>query len=159
MTANPQPQTNKAPARPRLTVHQHAAIQLTLAAAVVVVDSLAKALLKTTPSAYDIRPGWLLLPAIAGIFLTGLAFLSARSPLITIAAGLMLGGITGNVLWRVFNKRGVPNPFLVGLRHGYLAFNVADICVMLGAVVLFVGVANYVLADQADDTGLETEKG
>jgi lipoprotein signal peptidase len=51
-----------------------------------------------------------------------------------VAAGVLLGGMLGNTLW-VILAGGAPNPFVVPVSGGLLAFNVADVAVTLGAIV------------------------
>lgn len=135
----------------------HVLLLFLLAALVVVIDALTKTWLVTAPNAYD--PKVIGLKGILAIAFTSLAFLPSRSLLLTTAAGLMVGGGIGNVLWGTFGSRGVPNPFAAALRHGTLCFNAADVSIFVGIIVMAVGVTNYVITDHEAATSPAPEKG
>jgi hypothetical protein len=64
----------------------------------------------------------------------------ARSRLITVGAGFMVGGGVGNALSIVVFPLGVPNPFAVSESGWTIAFNLADVCVAIGFVLMTTGV-------------------
>ena len=59
----------------------------------------------------------------------------ARSRLITVGAGFMVGGGFGNALSIIIFPLGVPNPFTVSQGGWTIAFNLADIAVVTGFVL------------------------
>jgi hypothetical protein len=64
----------------------------------------------------------------------------ARSRLISLGAGLMVGGGIGNALSILVFPLGVPNPFTVSESGWTIAFNLADVCVAIGFVLMTSGV-------------------
>lgn len=62
----------------------------------------------------------------------------ARLPsrLVAVAAGVFGGGVLGNLVSASWNGGRVPNPFVFVGRDGVLAFNLADIFVLAGIVLL-----------------------
>jgi len=62
----------------------------------------------------------------------------ARLPsrLVALAAGVFAGGVLGNLVSASWNDGSVPNPFVVVGRDGVLAFNLADVFVLVGIVLL-----------------------
>lgn len=63
----------------------------------------------------------------------------ARSQMISVGAGLMVGGGFGNALSIVIFPLGVPNPFTVSQDGWTVAFNLADIAVVIGFVLTTIG--------------------
>jgi lipoprotein signal peptidase len=74
------------------------------------------------------------------------AILLTRSPSIALAGGVFLGGAAGNVaslaLWPSVD--GVPNPLLAG----NVAFNVADVAVTLGLVLVLAATARFAVRNR-----------
>ena len=64
----------------------------------------------------------------------------ARSRVIAIGAGLMVGGGIGNALSILVFPLGVPNPFVISHDDWAVAFNLADVCVGIGFVLMTAGV-------------------
>lgn len=60
----------------------------------------------------------------------------ARSRSIAVGAGLMIGGGIGNALSIAIFPLGVPNPFLFSKDGWTIAFNLADVCVGIGFVLM-----------------------
>lgn len=91
----------------------------------------------TTPSwAYHDRSlAWV---ALCCALLAGLVALTrVPSALVPPAAGLLAAGVLGNGLSAAWNGLSVPNPIVVGHSSGVVAFNLADVWVLLGIVALF----------------------
>ena len=105
---------------------------LTLAA----VDLAVKALLATKD--WDFHPrshAWSVLAVAVLVVLLVFAVLPSR--LVAIAAGVVAGGVLGNVLSAHEHGGRVPNPLVVGP----VASNLADVFVLVGAPVLMVALA------------------
>jgi hypothetical protein len=64
----------------------------------------------------------------------------ARSRITTAGAGLMVGGGVGNGLSIAIFPLGVPNPFTITEAGWTIAFNLADVAVVLGFVLMSIGV-------------------
>jgi hypothetical protein len=107
------------------------AVALPLAAADLVWKRVA-----TTPDwAYHPRGiGWLLLSL--GLVAVPL-LLAPRLPLrVALVAGVMVGGVLGNVLSAAWNGLRVPDPIIVLFEHGVIAFNLADVFTSVGILAL-----------------------
>jgi len=105
---------------------------LTLAA----VDLAVKALLATKD--WDFHPrshAWSVLAVVVLAVLLVFAVLPSR--LVAVAAGVVAGGVLGNVLSAHEHGGRVPNPLVVGP----VASNLADVFVLVGAPVLVVALA------------------
>jgi hypothetical protein len=55
---------------------------------------------------------------------------------VTVAAGIFNGGVLGNVLSASDNHLVVPNPLLIGSRVNGVAFNLADLFILTGNLML-----------------------
>jgi len=104
------------------------------AAVVLTADALTKLAFNTLPAAVHPRPAWILLvviPAVALVF--------SKLAQHGIPAGLVAGGMLANGL-DLLDGNG-QNPFLsvVGSDH-VVAFNLADVCLLVGFVWLVVRV-------------------
>jgi hypothetical protein len=64
----------------------------------------------------------------------------AQSRITTLGAGLMVGGGIGNGLSIAIFPLGVPNPFTITQEGWTIAFNLADIAVVTGFVLMTIGV-------------------
>jgi lipoprotein signal peptidase len=64
---------------------------------------------------------------------------------LAVAGGVAAAGAFGNLVSALAWRGGVPNPIVVG----ELAFNVADLCAVTGAVALVVGCALFALRNPA----------
>ena len=106
-------------------------ISLPLAA----VDLVWKGIATTPYWAYHPRSlGWLAL----SIVLFGATFAVARVPsaFAPIAAGVMAGGVLGNLLSALQNGLKVPDPIIAYTRHTVIAFNPADVFTTVGTLAL-----------------------
>ncbi len=105
------------------------------AAAVVALDQSVKWIVPTEPRLYHERSGaWFALSVavLAGTAL--LALLPSRG--VPVAAGVVAGGVVGNLVSATLGHGLVENPLVIDLRGGGIAFNVADVAFVLGIVLL-----------------------
>jgi lipoprotein signal peptidase len=113
-----------------------------LALALGTADLVTKALLPTPDYAFHTRPAWQLLTAVAiGVTLV-VVVVAVGSVGIAAAAGVGVGGSLGN-LASVAIWGAAPNPFLVADGSGVLAFNLADVLVVSGAVLVAVAASGF----------------
>jgi hypothetical protein len=115
-------------------VHR-AAVVLVVALPLAGADLVWKHIAVTPAWAYHPRgPGWMFLC----LFLVVGALLSAgrASFVAAIAAGIMAGGVLGNVLSAAWNGLRVPDPIIVLSQHGGIAFNLADVFTTVGILAL-----------------------
>ena|SRR5215475_2031043 len=111
------------------------AILVLLAMPLAGVDLLVKAVLPTDPYFFHQRSGtWMM----ASAFLLVLALLLARLPsrLLAASAGLFAAGVLGNLVSALVHHGLVPNPFVIYGRDQELAFNLADLYVLAGILLL-----------------------
>jgi lipoprotein signal peptidase len=100
------------------------------------VDQWVKLLVSTPDWAYHHRSeGWFLGSGLLFVAMAALAVLPSIG--IAVGAALFGGGLLGNMMSASADHFYVPNPLLIG-HHDGIAFNVADICIMTGNVVLVV---------------------
>lgn len=68
------------------------------------------------------------------------ALLLTRLPsrAVAIAAGVMSGGVLGNLISARWDGNRVPNPIMIGDRASGVAFNLADVFVLVGILLLTV---------------------
>jgi hypothetical protein len=134
------------PERVRQATAQHAGVSharltlLAVAGTVGAFDLLVKLIEPTQEGLYHRRTyGELLL--ILAISAAALYFVPlARSRSIAVGAGLMIGGGIGNALSIAVSPQGVPNPLVLSRGEWAIAFNLADICVLAGFLVLLLAV-------------------
>lgn len=69
----------------------------------------------------------------------------ARSRSIAIGGGLMVGGGVGNALSIAIFPLGVPNPMVISTDGWIIAFNLADVCVGIGLVLMIAGVCGLAI--------------
>jgi hypothetical protein len=82
---------------------------------------------------------WSLMSAILLVVVTALAVLPSR--LAAFAAGVVAGGIAGNLVSALEHGGSVPNPIVVG----NVAFTVADVCVLVGVPLLAVALVRVAI--------------
>ncbi len=119
------------------------AIALPLAAA----DLWLKAMQPTEPWAYHERSfAWLAL----SVSLAAALVLLARIPSVLIppAAGVLTGGLLGNVLSASWNGMRVPNPFVVDSGRAVLAFNLADVWAVTGIALLVLTIGTWLVRNR-----------
>lgn len=66
------------------------------------------------------------------------ALLWVPSRAVALSAGIASGGVLGNLVSARWWAAGVPNPFLYELSNATIAFNLADVCIVSGMVMLMV---------------------
>lgn len=100
------------------------------------VDQWVKVFVSTPDWAYHHRSeGWFLGSCLLFIGMAALAMLPSVG--VAVGAALFAGGLLGNMMSASADHFYVPNPLLVGHTDG-IAFNVADVCILTGNVVLMV---------------------
>jgi lipoprotein signal peptidase len=112
-----------------------AAIVLSVALPLAAADLVWKHVANTPSWAYHPRGvAWLLL----SVGLMGAALAAARfaSFLGALAAGVMVGGMLGNVLSAAWNGLVVPDPIIVFSPRAVIAFNLADVFASTGILAL-----------------------
>jgi len=123
-------------------------VLLLVALTVATVDLVDKAISPALPDYYHPRPFPVLLVMIAVTVLGSLTFPRAGSRTLAVAGGLMVGGGAANTLSLAFWGEGVPDP-LVSYRLG-IAFNLADVAVTAGFLLLFPALVVFVLQHRHD---------
>ena len=111
---------------------------LCAAAAVLMTADLAvKATIPTAPWHFHERSStW---EALCVLVLVGpLALAHVPSRAVAIGAGVLSGGVAGNLLSARWNDHGVPNPLVVGDHPKWIAFNAADVFILAGILILMV---------------------
>jgi hypothetical protein len=95
---------------------------------------------------HERSPSWLLLCLV---LLAGLLVL-VRVPSILVppAAGVLAGGVLGNVLSAVWNGLEVPNPIVVTGGDAIVAFNLADVWVLVGVIALFSVIGTWLVRNR-----------
>jgi hypothetical protein len=121
-------------------------VLLLVAFAVMAADLIHKSIAHTQPDAFHVRTTRELAVMVAISAFGLLAFPRAGSRLIAAAGGLMVGGGLANVLSAFIFGRGVPNPFVVRGDVWAIAFNLADVCVALGFLILLPSVLGFAIA-------------
>jgi hypothetical protein len=113
---------------------------IAIAACVGCLDLIVKVLKPTEADFYHRRTysELILILAISGaaVYFVPLA----RSRLVAAGIGLMVGGGIGNALSIAVFPLGVPNPFFLAHDGWAIAFNLADVCVGIGFVLMAAGV-------------------
>ena len=118
-------------------------VALPLAAA----DLWVKAVEPTAPWAYHQRSvSWLVL----SVALLAAVVVATRIPsaLVPPAAGVLAGGLLGNVLSAAWNGLQVPNPLLVSGGPGIVAFNLADIWALIGMALLIAAISTWLIGNR-----------
>ncbi len=85
--------------------------------------------------------------ALAAALTVAVVWLVPRVPSrpLAVAGGLAAAGAFGNLVSALAWRGGVPNPIMLG----DIAFNIADVCAVTGAVALVVGAALFALRNPA----------
>jgi hypothetical protein len=110
---------------------------LVVAAAVVLMaaDLWVKATIPT--AAWDFHERSVAWEALCVLVLFGaLALARIPSRAVAIGAGVMSGGVVGNLVSARWNDGRVPNPLLIGDYPNRIAFNAADVFFLVGVVFL-----------------------
>ena len=124
-------------------VRARIAIVVFLAVPLAGLDLLVKSVLPTAPLFFHRRSGeWMILSAV--MLVVALLLTRLPSRLLAGSAGLLAAGVLGNLMSARLHHGRVPNPFVIVRGDLQLAFNLADLLVLSGVVLL--GVAGLRLA-------------
>ena len=110
-------------------------------------DLLLKAVEPTAPWAYHQRSGsWLLL----SLALLAATVMVTRIPSSAVppAAGVLAGGLLGNMLSATWNGMAVPNPLVVTGDQSVVAFNLADVWALTGIFLLMAAIAVWLVRNR-----------
>jgi hypothetical protein len=121
-------------------VRGRALATLVLAALLAAADLWHKASTPTPPWAYHTRSGaWVAL----SLALLGAVVALTRVPSLAVAlsAGVLAGGVAGNLASGALNSMAVPDPIVIATGQGVAAFNLADVFVLTGILALTVALA------------------
>jgi len=105
------------------------------AAGLAAADLLVKLTVVTPPWHFHSRSNaWVLLSV--AVLVAALLLMFVPSRLVAVAAGVMSGGVLGNLLSALFDGNKVPNPLLLGDTTNGVAFNLADVFFLTGNLLL-----------------------
>ena len=111
------------------------------------VDQWVKLTVTTPMWAYHHRSdSWFLGSALLFVAMTALALLPSLG--VAVGASLFAGGLLGNMMSASADHLYVPNPLLLGHADG-MAFNVADVCILSGNVILMVSCCALAIRNRA----------
>jgi lipoprotein signal peptidase len=68
-----------------------------------------------------------------------------RSSAVTVGAGIIAGGVLGNLISGASDHLVVPNPLLLQMGSGGIAFNLADTFILAGNLILMVSLCAFVV--------------
>jgi hypothetical protein len=112
----------------RRTVSERLLIIEGVAAALAAADLLLKATVATPLWHFHQRSGaWAVLSVVLLVAVLALAFVPSTA--VAVAAGVMSGGVIGNLVSARLDDYRVPNPLMLG---NVVAFNLADVFFLLG---------------------------
>ena len=124
----------------RIGAHETRLSLFAIAACVGCLDLIVK-VLKPTEADFYHRRTYSELVLILALSVAAVYFVPlARSRLVATGAGLMVGGAIGNGLSIAVFPLGVPNPFIFSHDGWGIAFNLADVCVGIGFLLMTAGV-------------------
>ena len=117
------------------------------AAAFAALDQWVKVVFVTPDWAYHHRSGtWFLGSSVLFVAMAFLALLPSVA--VALGASLFAGGLLGNMISAGADHSTVPNPLLLGSHYG-VAFNVADVCILGGNVILMVACSALAIQNRA----------
>ncbi len=120
-----------------LRVRDRIAIVVLLAVPLAGIDLLVKSMLPTAPLFFHRRSAeWMILSAV--VLVVALLLTRLPSRLLAASAGLLAAGVLGNLVSARLHRGLVPNPFVIVRGDLELAFNLADLFVLGGIVLLAV---------------------
>ena len=99
------------------------------------VDLVVKFKVPTESWAFHHRSqAWFVLSVV--VLVGGFSLALVRSRAVALAAGVMCGGVIGNLVSARADENWVPNPLVIGNYERGLAFNLADVFFLAGNVLL-----------------------
>jgi hypothetical protein len=105
------------------------------AAVLASVDLVVKLKVPTESWAFHHRSqAWVVLSVL--VLFGAFSLTLVRSSAVAVAAGVMCGGVIGNLVSARADGNWVPNPFVIGNYERGLAFNLADVFFLAGNVLL-----------------------
>jgi hypothetical protein len=111
-------------------------------------DLIVKATLTTPPWSFHARShAWVVLCVFLLVGALLLAFVPSRA--VALAAGVLSGGVLGNLVSARLEGNRVPNPFVIGDYTGGIAFNLADVFVVTGNLLLAVALMTVTLQNRS----------
>ena len=119
----------------RKRISERLALVVTTAAVLAAADLAVKASVATP--AWDVHQrssAWVALSLLVLVSLVALAVVPSRA--VSIAAGVMMAGVVGNLVSARLDGNRVPNPLLLGDHTNGIAFNLADVFVLAGNLLL-----------------------
>lgn len=123
--------------RPSRRIAERLFLVLAPAAALAAVDLAVKATMPTAPWHFHERShGWVALSV--AVLVGALALARVPSRAVAVCAGVMSGGVGGNLLSAGWNDNRVPNPLVIGDHFNGIAFNAADVFILVGNLLLTV---------------------
>jgi hypothetical protein len=125
-------------------MRQRLVLLLVLAAALATADLTVKRLLPTDPWLFHQRShAWIELSVALLLALALLPRLPSR--FVALAGGILAGGVLGNLVSARWNDGLVPNPFVMTGDDGVVAFNLADVFVLSGILLLTAAVVRVTI--------------
>ena len=116
-------------------MRQRIALVVLPASILAVADLSVKLAYPTDERHFHPRSGtWVALSLLLLVGAVALARVPSRS--VALAAGVLFGGVAGNLVSARWSEHGVPNPLVLTGENAELAFNVADIATLLGILLL-----------------------
>lgn len=121
---------------------------LASASALAAVDLFVKLTLPTPEWAFHQRSDeWVALSLLLLVGAAALARVPSRA--VAVAAGVMSGGVLGNLVSAMWDGNRVPNPFVIGNPFvGGIAFNLADVTFFVGNLVLTVALVGMTIRNR-----------
>lgn len=127
---------------------RRATITVALALLLAAVDLWYKAATPTPPWAFHTRStAWAALSF--ALLCAVLALTRVPSVAVAISAGVLAGGVVGNLVSGAVNSWAVPDPIVVAFGRGIAAFNLADVFVFTGILSLTAALAATVIHHRA----------
>jgi lipoprotein signal peptidase len=115
-----------------------------VAAAAACADSWVKAVDPAPAWAFHQRSVlWVVLSAL--VLLAAITLSRVPSDGVTLGAGVLAGGVLGNLVSAGTDHLAVPDPLFVTTHAGAFAFNLADTCIVGGNLILIVALSQLVI--------------
>jgi hypothetical protein len=110
-------------------------------------DLIVKAGVPASHEVFHHRSG-LWIAASSCIVAGSVALLWVPSRAVSLFAGVASGGVLGNLVSARWWDAGVPNPFLYETAHATIAFNLADVCIVGGVLLLMVALVETTIRNR-----------